>query len=450
MKKEILEGSENYTCTVVKIAFLNKHPNADRLQTTTIHGNNVITDMKAKVGDIYLYFPPECQISADYAVKNDLIRRKTDDGKVAGGFLEQNRRIRVMKLRGEPSAGMIMPLSSLYKIIGTEESHVLLEVGDEFNVLNGIEICRKYVIPERQEAKQKEGKVRTNKLKQFSKLIEEQFHLHYKTSPFAKNAHLFKPNDELVITQKMHGTSVVLSNVLCKRKLNWKEKVAKWFGIPVVEKQYDLLYSSRTVVKNALETVDKGGYYKEDIWGLVFNEYKYALEKGITLYGEICGFLPSGGFIQKGYTYGNAPGKWSFHVYRITFTNEDGVVTEFTWNQIEKYAKKYNLPLVKKIEHYYPTVWNSTHPETGLPIGTTLEEYPDYLVKTFTEMYLGKTLPEGVPDEGICVRNESTDCIAYKLKDFAFLGYETKMLDEGEQSIEDTQSSETVTIEIGL
>lgn len=440
---EILPESENYTCSVVKLPFLKKHSGADRLQVTTIHGNQVITDMKAQEGDIYLYFPPECQLSAQFAEINDLIRRKDEKGKAAGGFLEQNRRIRVMKLRGEASAGLILPLSSLHKIFGVEETETLLEVGDEFNVLNGVEICRKYFIPAKQEPGVRDPKVRGRKVKQFSKLIENQFNLHYKTSPFAKNAHLFGLNDDLIVTQKLHGTSVVLSNVLCKRKLGWKEKVAKWFGVPVVEKEYDLLYSSRTVVKNAVENKDKAGYYKEDIWGLVFNQYKYALEKGITLYGEICGFLPSGGAIQKGYTYGNEPGQYSFHVYRITSTNEDGVVTEFSWKQIEHYAKKYDLPLV-------PVVGRNPMLEFQVfygTLGATEEEVSQKLVKYFTENYLNKTLPEGVPDEGICVRNESTNFVAYKLKDFAFLGYETKMLDEGIQSVEDTQSSETTAIE---
>lgn len=444
MKKqlEIIEGSENYTCSVVKLKGLRKHSKADRLQVVTIQGNQVITDMTAKEDDVYLYFPPECQVSEEFATANDLIRRKDENGKAAGGFLDQNRRIRVMKLRDEPSAGMIMPLKSLYSIVGMEETHQILEVGDEFNSILGHEICRKYVIVNQQPTVKKDPKQRGRKVQQFSKLIENQFNLHYKTSPFAKNAHLFGKDDDLVVTQKLHGTSVVLSNVLCKRKLTWKEKVAKWFGVPVVEKEYDFLYSSRTVVKNAVENKDKAGYYKEDIWGLVFNQYKYALEKGITIYGEICGFLPSGGSIQKGYTYGNEPGQYSFHVYRITSTNEDGVVTEFSWKQLEAYCKKYDLPTVPVVDRNPLVDFRYSYPL----LSATEEETSRMLVSYFTERFLNKMLPEGVPDEGICVRNESTNFVAYKLKDFAFLGYETKMLDEGVQSVEDTQSSETVTI----
>jgi len=67
-------------------------------------------------------------------------------------------------------------------------------------------------------------------------------------------------------------------------------------------------------------------------------------------------------------------------------------------------------------------------------------EQPEDLLNALKVTYLEKDLPEGVPDEGICIRNESTDFIAYKLKSFKFLEYETEELDRGEITIEDEQS----------
>lgn len=49
------KANPNYLAQVVKIDNLRKHCNADRLQVTTIQGNNVITSLSAKEGfDLYI------------------------------------------------------------------------------------------------------------------------------------------------------------------------------------------------------------------------------------------------------------------------------------------------------------------------------------------------------------------------------------------------------------
>jgi 5'-3' exonuclease len=70
------------------------------------------------------------------------------------------------------------------------------------------------------------------------------------------------------------------------------------------DKVYDLLYSSRRVIKNDDLNTQANHYYSSDVWGDVARTFEYAVQKGYTLYGEIVGYTRDGSFIQKGYDYG--------------------------------------------------------------------------------------------------------------------------------------------------
>lgn len=283
MNFKIYTDSVNYTTQVVKINNLRKHSNADRLQVTTIQGNNVICGLDTKVGDLVLFFPVESQLAEDFAVKNDLVRRKDESGKQVGGMFELHRRVRCISLRGEKSEGFICPLSYLGNL-GID--YLKIEDGSEFNEIDGIKICQKY-IPKNNNSinhNQKLGK----KAKHESKIIEGQFHFHYDTEKFARHVNKFKLNDLIVITQKLHGSSFVSSNILCKKKLNLFEKILSKLGVSIQTTIYDNIYSSRRVLKNT-DLNYQIHYYSEDIWSAVNDKVKNFLEKTITVYGEIVG-----------------------------------------------------------------------------------------------------------------------------------------------------------------
>ena len=72
--------------------------------------------------------------------------------------------------------------------------------------------------------------------------------------------------------------------------------------------KYDNVYASRTVVKNKYYNRTVGlGYYNCDVWGEANKVLIPLIPKGYTLYYEIVGFLPTGGYIQKDYDYGCLP-----------------------------------------------------------------------------------------------------------------------------------------------
>ena len=136
--------NENYCATVVVIRNTHELPRCDNLHGTIIFGNPVIIGKDVLVGYVGLYFPAETQLSHEFVYANNLYRHKElniDKEKV--GMLEDNRRIKAVKLRGNQSCGLFIGMSSLnFLKIDTSE----LSVGDSFDELNKTIICNKYVI----------------------------------------------------------------------------------------------------------------------------------------------------------------------------------------------------------------------------------------------------------------------------------------------------------------
>lgn len=437
MKYNILAGHENYTAVVAKVINTFPHPKADKLQFAMVCGSAVITDLSTKIGDTVLYFSLESQISDAFLSANDLYRRKDEDGNMAGGFFEQNRRVKAVKLRGEYSNGFIMPIGCMAKLGFDPEK---FNVGDQFNEIDSIEICRKYF---RKTKQINEPSQRTKgKVKRESKVIDTQFRFHYSTPQMRRCIDNFGLNDLITVTSKIHGTSGIFANVLCKKPIGWLSKLVKKLVFDVVDKEYSNVYASRTVIKNPDINPSQNGFYgPECIWGIVNEEIKEKIRPTITLYVEIYGQLPNGKWIQSGYRYGTGEGQHSFAVYRITSTTTEGDVIEFSWDQIVEYCTNYGLPVVPVF--YYGTV-KQFFLENEVNFTNTEQAVGQLLVDKLSQLFLEKDLVEGVPDEGVCVRNNSRGGFAFKLKSLKFLGHESKMLDddssvdmEAEQEVEE-------------
>ena len=67
-------------------------------------------------------------------------------------------------------------------------------------------------------------------IKRFDKLIEGQFEFHYDTKKLEEEISILKPETNVSVTVKVHGTSVILANVLCNKQLTTWEKIKKFFG----------------------------------------------------------------------------------------------------------------------------------------------------------------------------------------------------------------------------
>lgn len=325
---------------VVKVENLRPHSNADRLQIATFFGNDTCVGLDVQQGDIGIYFPTDLQLSVEYCEANNLVRKKDAEGNNIGGYMDPDKRnVKTIKLRGEKSDGIYMPINSLASFgdIST------LSVGTHVDVFNGHEICCKYI--PRGNEKGPSGE-RNRKRKEKKIAIAPLFMEHADTEQLAYNLDAFKEGDQIEITLKMHGTSQRTGYlpIFKKYKRSIFDRIFRREGTPI----YDWGYVSgtrRTVLENY-----EGGFYgsnafRED----VSKFFEGKLRKGEEVFYEVVGYVnettpimsevdnkktQDKEFIKQYgkttvFSYGCEPGQHDFYVYRMTMTNEDGDVVEY-------------------------------------------------------------------------------------------------------------------------
>ena len=478
------EGANpNYLCTICKIGETFPIEGADRLVKTVVNGYDIVVSKDMKPGTVVVYFPVECAISQDFLSANNLYERgeffrnanaeevktlieqaenaeKDEDKaeilakiKSMCGFFGKNGRVRILKLRGQYSQGFIAGVDSLVNM-DSSLSDVDWEsmVGTQFNFVDDKEICWKY-IPATKEVRsgggsEREWKKRMKHLKKFDKLIDGQFAFHYDTQMLAEHIDMLSPDDNVTITVKIHGTSVIIANVLCNRKLSTWEKIKKFFGLKVQDKEYSNIYASRSVIKNRYINPDKHDFYGGDPWGCVERDFGPYLDKGMTVYGEIAGYVEgSQSMIQAKHDYGCKPGQWKFMPYRITMTDEFGNKTEWDVADVDKWTRD--------LVAAHPELEEKTMFLTVLYHGRFGDLYPDLdesqhwhenvlaRMKADRENFLMEEdeplCKNKVPREGIVIRIDGDKFArAWKLKTMRHYGKEAEQHDKGEVDIEET------------
>ena len=428
----------NYAATIVEVTNTIPLEGMDRVQAAIVLGNQVIVSKEVKKGDVGVYFPVECQLSHNYLAANNLYRKKDlNADKEKAGYFDENGRVRCVKFaKVHKSEGIFMPLESITNVFtNLDLSDIKFKVGDTFDEIEGVEICRKYTVNLRQKGSGLSG-VRSGKGKiaRETKLIDNQFRFHDDTSMLFRNLHKFNPNSIISITYKLHGTSGISSKVLCKKPLAWYEKILKKLGINIVDTIYDYIYSSRKVIKNAELNPNANHYYNEDIWGLAHNKVKDFLQNGMTLYYEIVGFLPySGGYIQKGYDYGCNDKEFAVYIYRITHTNVDGKVVEYSAKQVQEWCNKNGLNAVPELFYGKTSELLS---DNRLSIKTWRNRFLQIIKERYNEKECFMCVNK-LPEEGCVIRIEGLEFEAYKAKSASFYELETTQLDKGESNIED-------------
>lgn len=441
MLSKSAKHNPNYLCKIVEIKNLRKHPNADRLLVFTVDGNDIITSNQTQEGTIGIYFPLECQIADSYLKANNEYKTKelNSDPLQAPGFFEDKRRVKAVRLRGEKSMGYVAPISTLEYLLGNKYTDLTGSIGEEFDTVKGEEIVKKYVI-KKQQGEGGLNAQRNKKIKE-SKIIENQFRLHYDTAQLKKNLHRIKPEDVISISWKLHGTSFVSSKILCKRSLRWYERIAKFFKVRVVESEYGNIFSSRNVIKNDDINKTPQHYYGSNIHADVNEVLKENLLDGETIYGEAVGFTPTGAAIQKGYDYGCKPNEFKIYIYRVTYTSPTGKVVELPYNQVVERAIQLGVEACPLIYFGRADYWNNTKVLGGTYPVLTQEEWSADFLKKLEAAYVHdqdcQFCTNKVPAEGVVVRKEDLVVEALKLKAFRFLEWETKELDKGEVNIED-------------
>ncbi len=437
--------SHEYCCTIVKIGEVKPIDGSDFLGQVLVEGRTIVVRKdEIHEGDILFYVQNESQINRDFTFVNNLFDDKTLNYDTSQkGYINKNCRIRMVKLRGVLSMGFLFSVSCMKKWYPNFDVDISQHIGEDFDTVNG-ELFVKAYVPPVKESNVNRNKSKNNNLNKIDCLIPGKFQLHYDTQQLNRNMDKIQPNDVVSISVKMHGTSIVIGNVLTKYpKFNglyfklfpYLPKFLKFY-----KEKYTVIYSSRTVIKNRnINPKVKDGYYNKDVWGEYYELLKNYIPENMTIYGEIVGYV--GGtntMIQKGYDYGCKPGENKLMIYRITTEDETG--KKYEWNVPDVYD--FTLLLKDKVE-----LKDKIHPIDILYHGTLKNLYEDVSITThWSENILEKMKNEitfgmeqdepmcrnKVPREGFCLRIDN-DIIdeCFKLKCLKFLNRESKLIDDG-------------------
>lgn len=438
-----------YNAYVTRIKNLRKHPNADRLQLGECFGNTVCVSLEYVDNQLGIYFPCDGQLSVEFAEVNNLLRKKDDAGNSIGGYMDPNKRnVTAIRLRGEKSDGLFLPLTCL-ESFGDVST---LKEGDVINTFNGHEICCKY-IPRRNH---RQGHVSDGNRTRKKKVdVAPLFAEHADTEQLAYNLGAFKPGDEIEITLKMHGTSQRTGYlpVFKGYKRTFKDWLLRRDGKPI----YDWGYVSGTR-RTVLDNYDGGYYGSNEFREQHSKTFEGKLWKGETVYYEVVGFTHTGAPImaegnneklgkdfvkQYGkttvFSYGCDPEGESFkheyadcwdgvnvrefkpqsdiYVYRMTMTNEDGAVVEYTPDFMRYRCEQIGVKTVS-------VMWKGVIPaHTGDAAAIRLGQGAGAWIKEKAEQYYDGPDPIGKTHvrEGVVVRivNRPKFC-AYKHKNHNF------------------------------
>lgn len=406
----------NYAATVIRVPVLVTLPGLDNLVGIPALGHQALTQKDVEVGDLRVAFTAETQLSEEYACENNLHRdpelNKTDET----GYLERNRRIRALKLKGNVSNALLMPLSSLaYTGINPDE----LQEGDTFDTINGHPICKKYEIPVKNPSRAK-----TKVERAFKRVDAKMLPEHVSTDNYFRSAHQIPQDAEVIVTAKYHGTSVRISNTIVRATRSWRERFAARLGVRVVEHEYDYVHGSRKVIKDpASATQDH--YYGFDLWTREGEKYRGTLPQGTILYGELVGWADRGKPIQVGYDYGIPDGECRLFVYRVSRISPDGFLTDLSWDQTRQFCRDRGLSCV-------PELWRGRHSEFVAD---------EWVERRFRDEGYSECLPlpgKKLVDEGVVIRIEDGAAVPalYKIKSPTFLVHESSVIDTGEADME--------------
>lgn len=414
-------ANNNYAAIIVKVPATVDLKGLDNLVGVPILGHQALTQRDGvSIGDLKVAVTAETQLSETYAAWNNLYREsELNKDNTESGYLEKNRRIRAIKLRGHRSDALLMPLESL---AFTGINPATLREGDTFDAINGHEICRKYELPIKGNPNSPANKVAAA----FKRVTTKQFPEHISTDNYWRNKHLLDDAREAVVTQKLHGTSIRVGRVPCLREKGRVEKfLNRWF--PTADHVYDAVFGSRKVIKD-VNNPRQNHHYGEDIWTAYGKGIQDIIPDGYIVYGELIGWTPDGGPIQKGYTYDQPKGMAELYVYRVAFVNAQGTLADLSWDGVKEFCTARGLKWAPELMR--TDTLNLVHDVDAL-MDKRYADDPETFIETPVRLSDKKTV-----DEGVCIRQEGIVPTILKAKAPAFLLHETKLLDAEELDLE--------------
>ncbi|MCK9369396.1 RNA ligase (ATP) [Candidatus Dojkabacteria bacterium] len=267
---------------VVRILDIQPHPKADRLEIATIKGwQCVVGKGNHNIGDLVVYFP------IDSVLPEKIESLLFSDSKVK---LHQHR-IKTIKLRGAISQGLVASFKQLQipcekegadltKVLGVTKYEPELKL----TTRGGFARSRKATNP---------NFVRYTDIENYKNFPE-----------------LFEKGEEVVVTEKIHGTNFRAGWVKSVPDTWWK-KVKSFFGrLP----DYEFVYGSHNVQLQNGKPRNVSSVPYNNVYSKAVEKYnlKSILLPGEVIYAEIYGHG-----IQDNYNYGCKPGEFGIVVFDL-------------------------------------------------------------------------------------------------------------------------------------
>ena len=414
----------NYNAIVVEVNNL-VSVGLDTLVAFPVFGMQALVPKTTKTGDKVILFPAEVQLSDEYCKNNNLYRKsEMNKDNTKKGYIEDNGRVKAIKLGGQYSTALAMPISSLSFVdVDCED----LPVGEKFNLINGVEICKKYEI--KSHTPNERGNKQRGVNKKFERVEARMFPEHIDTEHYLRNSDKIKDNEIVYVTQKLHGSSGRFGHILVKRQLSWVEKILKKLGVNIPETEYGFVAGSRRTIKE-VGNENQNHFYSSDIWNNALEKYKTQIPKDFIIYGELVGYTPEGGMIQKGYTYGQEDKNAELYVYRVCSVNPDGYIFDLSFPQMKEWCKSNGFKTVPELLRGEHSVF-----KMALEMFQEVNFAKEYRKNPY---FLDEPIDNGdkLPEEGVCVRVDGLKPYILKMKNQSFLCQESSNLNSGEADLE--------------
>lgn len=288
---------------VVRVGEITKHPNADTLSTVAVKGwNCIIKTGQFQTGDLGLYIPID-SVLPDWMVEKYQLE-----------YLKNGSRVRTVKLRQVLSQGLLLTIPEGYDF---HEGQSVAEVLGITKWEPPAPSYQKAGVPGRKATKNRPNP-------NFSRYCDPENIKHYPD--------VFVDGDEVVITEKIHGTNLRVGNVRRHWGNGWWARLkrrlfGRWLG------DHEFAVGSRNVHLIG----DNPQFYEGNVYHQIAKRYNLArvLPPDYTLYGEIFG-----DGIQD-LTYGKT-GKEIDVVFFDLKCGEQYV----NWDDFTGFCQQHNLPVV--------------------------------------------------------------------------------------------------------
>jgi hypothetical protein len=330
-----------------------------------------------------------------------------------------------------------MPISCL-DFLGKHK----LKEGDAFDTVSGTKICQKYI------TKKTARRFKGQNPMALRKDAFPHFREHVDTKQLAYFTKEIPDGGYCILTEKLHGTSGRTSHTRVDQK--------PWlFGLIKRPAKYKYVTGTRRVIMNFKDDMEAGYYGDNRFRKEIHDRLIGLLHKGETIFYEIVGWvskdrpimaavnnkkLNDKKFIKRYgdqtiFTYGCAPGTYEIYVYRMTMTNPDGYVVEYSWDQVRKRCLTMGL---KTVPYLYSFMFFKMHKDDRDNTKELMDKVNAYLSSSDLQLPASSHLDINHIMEGIVLRIErGNEFTAYKHKSFHFKVLEGIIKDSGAEDIEE-------------